>query len=347
MKDRKKTLSFMLDGRYDFEKEIEKFETQILELEEFLLETELGVPEAEMQLSRLRKEAEKLKREIYSKLTPWQKVLVARHPFRPTFADYIEMMFDDFVELHGDRRFGDDKAIICGFATISDDEGSHKVMIVGHEKGRALNERMERHFGSAHPEGYRKALAKMELAARFALPILTFIDTPGAFPGIGAEERGQAFAIAENLMAMSRFEVPIVSTVIGEGGSGGALGIGVCDRLLMLEYSYYSVISPEGCAAILWRGEEKEHLEDAAKILRLTAQDLYEFGIVDEVVKEPLGGAHRDHQTAAKLLKTALLAHLRQLLKIPKDKLLTNRYEKYRKIGRFLSNGVRSGVKDA
>ena len=337
MKERKKTLSFMLDGKYEFDKEIEALETRILELEEYLLETELEVPEAEAELARLRKEVERLKKETYTRLTPWQKVLVARHPFRPTFADYLETMFDDFMELHGDKRFGDDKAIVCGFATISDEKGSHRVMVVGHEKGRALRERMERNFGCAHPEGYRKALAKMELAARFGLPILTFIDTPGAFPGIGAEERGQAFAIAENLMAMARLAVPIVSTVIGEGGSGGALGIGVCDRLLMLEYSYYSVISPEGCAAILWRGEEKEHLEDAARILHLTAQDLHGFGIVDEVVPEPLGGAHRDHEAAAALLKPILLKHLRQLLDVPKERLLEERYGKYRRIGRFLS----------
>jgi len=342
MKERKKTLSFMLDGKYDFDNEIEKLETQILELEEYLLETELDVPGAEAELARLRKKVERLKKEVYANLTPWQKVLVARHPFRPTFADYLETMFDDFIELHGDKRFGDDKAIVCGFATISDESGEHKVMVVGHEKGRALRERMERHFGCAHPEGYRKALAKMELASRFGLPILTFIDTPGAFPGIGAEERGQAFAIAENLTVMSRLDVPIVSVVIGEGGSGGALGIGVCDRLLILENSYYSVISPEGCAAILWRGEESEHLEDAARILHLTAEDLKEFGIADEVVKEPLGGAHRDHQAAAQLLKPALLKHLRELLKLPKEKLLEERYAKYRRIGRFLG-----AVKDA
>ncbi|MCX7704509.1 MAG: acetyl-CoA carboxylase carboxyl transferase subunit alpha, partial [Planctomycetota bacterium] len=238
---RVKTLQFMLDEKYEFDRPIEELDIQILELEEYLLQTELEMKPLRERLEQLRKEKARLCEEIYSKLTPWQKVLVARHPLRPTAMDYVEAIFEDFLELHGDKKFGDDKALICGFARISDGEKKFKVMLVAHEKGRILTERMERHFGCAHPEGYRKALDKMRLAEKFGLPIICLIDTPGAYPGIGAEERGQAFAIAQNIMEMSQIKTPIIAAVIGEGGSGGALGIGVGDKILMLEYSYYSV----------------------------------------------------------------------------------------------------------
>ena len=333
---RKRTLSFMLDSKYDFDKRIEELDTKVMELEEFLLSTELPMPQVEEKLKEMKAESERLRREVYDNLTPWQRVLVARHPYRPTMSDYIEYMLDDFLELQGDRRFGEDGAIRAGFARISDEHGSVRVMAVGHDKGITLTERMERNFGCAHPEGYRKALLKMELAERFGLPILCFIDTPGAHPGLGAEERGQAFAIADNLMRMSELRVPIVATVIGEGGSGGALGIGVADRLLMLEFAYYSVISPEGCAAILWRGDEKDHLDEAAENLKLTAHDLHSLEIVDEVVPEPLGGAHRDHEEAARILKSVIMRHLREAISTPADELVRKRYRKYRRMGRFV-----------
>jgi acetyl-CoA carboxylase carboxyl transferase subunit alpha len=282
------------------------------------------------QIRRLRRELAALKREIYSSLDPWQLVQVSRHPQRPQTRDYIELIFEQFLELHGDRALGDDKAIVTGMAHLDD----LKVMFVGHQKGKNLAERTSCHFGCAHPEGYRKALHKMKLAAKFGLPIITFIDTPGAYPGISAEERGQASIIAENLMAMSQIRTPIVSVVIGEGGSGGALGIGIADRLAMLEYTYYSVISPEGCASILWKGSE--HAPKAAAALKMTSRDLLRFGIVDEVIEEPPGAAHRDRREAAANLKNYLMRTLRQLKDLPRDDLLQKRYEKYRKIGVFL-----------
>ncbi len=241
------------------------------------------------QIRRLRRELAALKREVYSNLDPWQTVQVSRHQTRPQTRDYIELIFEQFVELHGDRAFGDDQAIVTGLAHLDD----IKVMFIGHQKGKNLADRKACHFGCAHPEGYRKALKKMQIAAKFGLPIISFIDTPGAYPGITAEERGQAAVIAENLMAMSQIRSPIVCVVIGEGGSGGALGIGVGDRLAMLEYTYYSVISPEGCASILWKGNE--HAPKAAAALKMTSRDLLGFGIIDDIVTEPLGGAHRDH----------------------------------------------------
>ncbi|MHB1560966.1 MAG: acetyl-CoA carboxylase carboxyltransferase subunit alpha [Isosphaeraceae bacterium] len=285
------------------------------------------------QIRRLRRELAALKREIYSHLDPWQIVQVSRHQNRPQSRDYIELLFEQFVELHGDRAVGDDQAIVTGLAHLDE----QKIMFVGHQKGKDLVERRACNFGCAHPEGYRKAMAKMRLAEKFGLPIVAFIDTPGAYPGITAEERGQAAIIAENLMAMSRIRTPIIALVIGEGGSGGALGIGIGARLGMLEFSYYSVISPEGCASILWKGSE--HAPKAAAALKMTSRDLLRFGIIDEVIPEPLGGAHRDHHEAAANIKSFLLHALRQLRDIEPDVLLDRRYEKFRRIGAFVDAG--------
>jgi acetyl-CoA carboxylase carboxyl transferase subunit alpha len=266
-------------------------------------------------------------RTIYANLSPWETVLVSRCDGRPQTRDYLELVFERFVELHGDRALGDDKAIVCGLAHLDE----LKVMFVGHQKGKNLEERKACNFGCAHPEGYRKAIVKMRTAAKFGLPIISFIDTPGAYPGIGAEERGQAAIIAENLMAMSQLSTPIVSVVIGEGGSGGALGIGVADRVAMLEHAYYSVISPEGCATILWKGSE--HAPRAAEALKMTSRDLLRLGAIDEVIPEPLGGAHRSHREAAASLKSYLLRALRELTDLPRDALLQRRYDKFRRIG--------------
>ncbi|MBN1442675.1 MAG: acetyl-CoA carboxylase carboxyltransferase subunit alpha, partial [Planctomycetes bacterium] len=269
------------------------------------------------------------KKAIFSNLSAWQKVQLARHPDRPMTTDYVQLIADDFVELHGDRAFRDDPSILTGLATI----GGVRMMIVGQRKGKDTTEKIACHFGSPHPEGYRKALLRMKLAEKFGLPIVTLINTPGAYPGIGAEERGQAFVIAGNLMEMAALRVPVVCVVIGEGGSGGALGIGVGNRILMLEHAYYSVISPEGCAAILWKSAEFK--EKAAEILRLTAQDLLEFSVIDEILPEPLGGAHRDHQIAAATLKEAILRHLRELSGLSPEELIEDRYCKFQKIGAF------------
>ena len=287
-------------------------------------------PRIAEQIRRLRRELAALKREIYSHLEPWQVVQVSRHQNRPQTRDYIELIFEQFVELHGDRALGDDKAIVTGLAHLDD----MKVMFIGHQKGKNLAERKKCNFGCAHPEGYRKALVKMRLAEKFGIPIISFIDTPGAYPGITAEERGQASVIAENLMAMSQLRTPIVGVVIGEGGSGGALGIGIGDRLAMLEFSYYSVISPEGCATILWKGSE--HAPKAAAALKLTSRDILRFGIIDEIIAEPPGGAHRDHREAAASLKTFLIHAIRQLKEIPTDALVSQRYDKFRKMGVYL-----------
>jgi acetyl-CoA carboxylase carboxyl transferase subunit alpha len=282
------------------------------------------------QIRILRRERTGLIRTIYSNLTPWETVLVSRCEGRPQTRDYLDLVFDRFVELHGDRAIGDDKAIVTGFARLDE----LKVMFVGHQKGKNLEDRKACNFGCAHPEGYRKALVKMRMAGKFGLPIVSFIDTPGAYPGIGAEERGQAAIIAENLMAMSQIGTPIVSVVIGEGGSGGALGIGVADRVAMLENAYYSVISPEGCATILWKGSE--HAPRAAEALKMTSRDLLRLGVIDEIIAEPLGGAHRDHREAASSLKSYLLRAMRELTDLPRDVLLQRRYEKFRRIGCFV-----------
>lgn len=309
------------------------FEKPIYELENKLeaLEADshgrFGVSD---QVRKLRRELDELKRTVYENLTAWQTVQVARHPNRPQTSDYIELVFEDFLELHGDKAFGDDRAIITGFARL----GDYKVMLIGHQKGKNVKDRHERLFGCAHPEGYRKALGKMKLAAKYRLPILCLIDTPGAYPGIGAEERGQAQMIATNLMEMSRLPTPILCTVIGEGGSGGALGIGVGDRICMLEFAYYSVISPEGCSGILWKDGDANK-EEAANSLRLTSKDLLKLKVVDDVVAEPLGGAHRDHRATAANLKTQWLRYLRELAGIPADKLVAARQAKFRKMGLF------------
>jgi acetyl-CoA carboxylase carboxyl transferase subunit alpha len=324
------------ETRLAFEAPIHDMESRLAEMEGQYAKNRAGGDTTGIaeQIRRLRRELAALKRAIYSNLDPWQIVQVSRHQQRPQTRDYLELIFDDFLELHGDRACGDDQAIVTGLARLDD----IKVMFVGHQKGKNLAERKACHFGCAHPEGYRKALKKMQLAAKYGLPIITFIDTPGAYPGITAEERGQAAIIAENLMAMSQIRTPIVCIVIGEGGSGGALGIGIGDRLAMLEFTYYSVITPEGCASILWKGSE--HAPKAAAALKMTSRDLLRFGIVDDVIPEPLGGAHRDHREAAASLKTYLIHSIRPLKEVALDELLDRRYAKYRKIGVFTEHAV-------
>ncbi len=282
-------------------------------------------------IKKLIREREKTLKQIYKDLSPWNTVRVARHPLRPQTRDYIAHMCRDFCELAGDRRFGDDPALVTGFGRI----GGRKCLIVGHQKGKTTQEKLACHFGCAHPEGYRKALAKMKLAEKFGLPIVTLVDTPGAYPGLGAEERGQAEAIAKNLMEMARIRVPIVSIIIGEGGSGGALGIAVADRVAMLAYSWYSVISPEGCAAILWK-EANETTNNAAAIaLHLTANDNLELGIVDAVIPEPLGGAHRDHEAASANLQAWIVEQFNELEQMSTDDLVQARYDRFRKLGDY------------
>ena len=283
------------------------------------------------EVRSIRRELTSLIRKIYNNLTAWDTILVSRHQQRPQTCDYIDMIFDEFVELHGDRAIGDDRALRSGFARI----GDHRVLLIGHQKGHTLKERTECLFGCAHPEGYRKALVKMKLAAKFKLPIICLIDTPGAYPGIGAEERGQAQLIATIIFEMSRIATPIVCIVIGEGGSGGALGIGIGDRVSMLEFAYYSVISPEGCAGILWKEANDETKRLAADALKLTARDLFRLRIIDEIIAEPLGGAHRDPRQMANFLKTYLMRYLRDLKQIPMAELLEQRYQKFRRMGVF------------
>ena len=314
-------------------------------MEKFTLPFEEPIREVERQIEILRSESardgvdhkrsirdlEKRKAElierIFSNLSAWDRVRIARHPSRPTSAEYMPLLFEDFTDLHGDRRFGDDKAIIAGFARLN----GERIVFLGQQKGRTTKEKLVCNFGMPHPEGYRKALRVMKLAEKFHLPIVTFIDTMGAYPGIGSEERGVAEAIAVNLLEMSRLRTPFISVVIGEGGSGGALGLGTGDRLIMLEYAYYSVISPEGCAAILWRSGDEA--PKAAEALRLTADDLHDLGIVDEIVPEPLGGAHSDPEAMAATLRKVIATNLQRLREIPLERLLDQRYEKYRRIG--------------
>jgi len=308
------------------------FEQPIFDLECELAELQNrddGSSQIKESIRELKKKLADTTKTIYQNLTAWETVQVARHKDRPHTTDYLSLAFDEFVELHGDRHFGDDRAIVTGFAKISD----QKVLVVGHQKGKTYKERSACSFGCAHPEGYRKALSKMKMAAKFGLPVITFIDTPGAYPGIGAEERGQAWVIAENMYAMSRLETPIICVVIGEGGSGGALGIGVGDHIAMLEHSYYSVISPEGCAGILWKSHA--HAEDAANALRFTSKNLPDLGVVDTVISEPLGGAHRDHHSMAAQLKLFLSKTLRELADTPSGELVQRRYEKFRHMGVF------------
>jgi acetyl-CoA carboxylase carboxyl transferase subunit alpha len=310
------------------------FEKPIAELEEKLekLAAMTGRAGRQEDLNKLRARLHQLQAEIYAGLTPWQRTQVARHLQRPSTLDYIARLCDSFVELHGDRAFADDHAIVGGVARFN----GRPVVVMGHQKGKTLKERMYRNFGMPNPEGYRKALRLMRLGEKFGKAILTFIDTPGAYPGIGAEERGQAEAIARNLLAMGALRVPIVSVVIGEGGSGGALAIGVADRLLMLQHSVYSVISPEGCAAILWNDQSKA--AEAAEALKMTSEELHQFGIIDEIIPEPLGGAHRDSVLACDTVKKAVETHLSALLEMPVDNLLQRRFQKYRNLGVLASS---------
>ncbi len=321
------------DYRLPFESPIFELESTLADLEARAGQSrggsETAVTDLTDQVRRIRREVLALKRQVFANLTPWETVLVSRHQLRPQSRDYLELVFDQFLELHGDRALGDDPAIVTGFAHL----GEQKVMFIGHQKGRNLAERTACNFGCAHPEGYRKALQKMRLAERFGLPIICLIDTPGAYPGIKAEERGQAAIIAENLMAMSEINTPIVCAIIGEGGSGGALGIGIGDRVGLMEHAYYSVISPEGCATILWKGADKA--PQAAAALRMTSRDLLKMGIIDEVIEEPPGGAHRDHRGAAANLKAFLVRSLRKIAEKPRGELVDRRYEKFRRMGVF------------
>jgi len=307
----------------DFEKPIAELEEKL----EKLSATAGGRAGRQEDLTKLRTRLAQLQTEIYAGLTPWQRTQVARHLQRPSTLDHIGRLCDSFVELHGDRAFADDHAIVGGLARFN----GRPIVVIGHQKGKTLKERMFRNFGMPNPEGYRKALRLMRLAEKFCKPVVTFIDTPGAYPGIGAEERGQSEAIARNLLVMGSLRVPIVSVVIGEGGSGGALAIGVADRVLMLQHAVYSVISPEGCAAILWNDQSKA--PEAADALKMTAEDLRELGIIDQIIPEPIGGAHRDPILSCDGVKKAVAAHLSELLEIPTDDLMKRRYEKYRRIG--------------
>jgi acetyl-CoA carboxylase carboxyl transferase subunit alpha len=313
----------------DFEKPIIELQSKLDELRKHPETHSLGVS-FEEEIKQIEKKLEETRRHIFSNLTAWQRVQLARHPKRPYTLDYLSRAFTDFHELHGDRLYAEDRAVVGGFASL----GGHKVLVIGTQKGRDTKENILRNFGSAHPEGYRKALRLMRLADKFGLPIVVLIDTAGAYPGIGAEERHIAEAIAVNLREMTLLEVPIIAVVIGEGGSGGALGIGVADRVLILENAYYSVISPEGCAAILWK--ERSAAAKAAEALKITAKDLLELRLVDEVVPEPLGGAHTDTAKAAEILRQQLINNLKVLINMPAAERLKKRYEKYRAYGHFL-----------
>ena len=313
-------------GWLEFEKPLLELESRIDELRSFADGQNIDVAK---ELSKLEVKAEDLRRQIYGKLTRWQVTQIARHPRRPYTFDYLRMLGIDFVELHGDRRFGDDGALIGGLGFFV----GRKVVIIGHQKGRDTKENILRNFGSAHPEGYRKALRLMRMAAKFGRPIISFVDTPGAWPGIGAEERGQAEAIARNLHEMSRLPVPIVVVIIGEGGSGGALGIGVGDRVLMLEYSVYSVITPEGCASILFR--DAARASEAAEAMKITARDLQEFGVIDEIIPEPGGGAHRDPERTARHVGEAIERHLTELEELSPAELVRGRLERFMSMGEY------------
>jgi acetyl-CoA carboxylase carboxyl transferase subunit alpha len=308
----------------DFEKPVVELQKKIGELKRFTSDKKIDLSG---EIKRLEEKLEHLRRDIYGKLTPWQRVQISRHPHRPYTFDYIQLIFKDFVELRGDRCFRDDKAIVAGLARLD----GQKVLVIGHQKGRDTKENLVRTFGCAHPEGYRKALRLMGLAEKFGVPAVLFIDTPGAYPGIGAEERGQAQAIAWNLREMVSIKTPMVAVVIGEGGSGGALGIGVGDRVLMLEYAYYSVISPEGCASILWH--DGARAPDAAKVLRLTSEDLLKLKVVDGVIPEPLGGAHRDPATMVARVKQTIVETLAELSAMPVEERLEARYRRLRNLG--------------
>jgi len=317
----------MVNNLLEFEKPLAELERRIGELKHMDLE-QPGVDLSD-DIARLEKKLNKMRRDVYSNISRWQRTQLARHPQRPYTLDYIEALMEDFVELHGDRNFADDKSIVGGVAWFN----GKPVMVIGHQKGRNTKEKVERNFGMPHPEGYRKALRLMKLAERFNIPIITLVDTPGAFPGIGAEERGQAEAIARNLIEMADLTVPVITVVTGEGGSGGALALAVSNWVMMLENSIYSVISPEGCAAILWKNQD--YAQDAAEAMKLTAPDSLENGIIDEIIPEPLGGAHREPEVAAKSLGAAVQAQLDKLSVMGPDELVTDRWAKFRKIGVF------------
>jgi acetyl-CoA carboxylase carboxyl transferase subunit alpha len=318
------TLSFL-----EFEQPIAELEAKIDELKFVSSDAEVNVGE---EIARLRARSRALTTSIFAGLTPWQVAQLARHPQRPYTLDYAATVFEEFQELHGDRMYSDDLAIVGGFARLA----GRPVMLMGHQKGRDTKERVRRNYGMPKPEGYRKALRLMKLAERFRIPVVTLIDTPGAYPGVGSEERNQSEAIARNLFEMARLRVPVITAVIGEGGSGGALAIGVCDRLIMLQYSVYSVISPEGCASILWKSADKKEL--AADAMGITAERLDKLGLVDEVLKEPLGGAHRDPQVMADALQQALVRHLVEVADWPEEELLRRRYDRVRAQGVFRAN---------
>ena len=316
-------------------KKTQNVENTILEIEKHIHDLRNNQEQADssIEIKELEDRREKLQKELYSNLSPFEIVKIARHHLRPPLSDYINLMVEDFVELHGDRNFGDDKAMITGFGKI----GGKKVLLIGQQKGKTTKERIKCNFGMPNPEGYRKALHKMKLAEKFHLPVVALIDTPGANPDVGAEERGQAHAIAKNIAEMSRLRTPTICIVIGEGGSGGALGIGLGDKFSILEFAYCSVISPEGCAAILWKS--KDNAEEAANALKLTAKDLLGLGIVDEIIPEPIGAAHNNPEGMAKILKETIVRYIDELQAIPIDKLLENRYKKYREIGCFTNGG--------
>ncbi len=311
----------------DFEKKLVELKEKVDNLRALY---SMGNREVEKELRELQREFRQRARKLYGDLSPWDRVQLARHPKRPHTSDYIRLIFRDFVELHGDRRFADDKAVIAGFAYFR----GKPVAVIGHEKGRGTQEKIERNFGMPHPEGYRKAIRVMKLAERFRMPLVTFIDTPGAYPGIGAEERGQSEAIAESMFTMGRLKVPTVALVIGEGGSGGALALGVADRVCIMENAYYSVISPEGCAAILWKEQEK--VREASKALRLTARDLFELGVVDCIIPEPFRAAHWDHRRTARIVAYYLKRCLSELCPKDPDQLLRERLQKFERMGAYV-----------
>lgn len=311
----------------DFEKPLEILQTQ---LESLRLSAQGDDPLIQKEIAEMEKRAESIKKEIYAHLSPWQRIQLARHPERPYTLDYFSRIFNDFQELHGDRLFGDDGAIVGGLAFLDE----QPVMLIGQQKGRSTKEKIQRNFGSPHPEGYRKALRLMKMAESFQLPVISFIDTAGAYPGIGSEERHVAEAIAVNIREMSSLTVPIIAVIIGEGGSGGALGTGVGDRIVILENAYYSTISPEGCAAILWK--DRAFAPQAAEALKITAQELLQMGIIDTIVPEPLGGAHRDYDATAQTLKQTLVKTLKELKTLKQKDLLENRYHKYRTLGSYI-----------
>ncbi|MDW8033251.1 MAG: acetyl-CoA carboxylase carboxyltransferase subunit alpha [Aquificaceae bacterium] len=311
----------------DFERELQELNQKIEQLKRLYT---LGDREKEKELRKLQRDFRKLSRETYSRLEPWERVLVARHPQRPHAIDYINLIFKNFVELHGDRCFGDDKAIVAGFAYLD----HMPVAVIGQEKGRTTKEKMERNFGMPHPEGYRKAIRVAKLAESYRMPVITLIDTPGAYPGIGAEERGQSEAIAQSLYTFGYLRVPTLAVVLGEGGSGGALALGVANRVFMLQNAVYSVISPEGCAAILWKDQSK--IREASRVLKLTAQDLLKLGVIDAIVPEPLGASHWDHRRSARILKCFLRKGLRELLKLGQEELVEERMRKFERMGAFV-----------